>query len=230
MFRGDQVWPIFGTVLLVSRTNRRSCEEIAVQVPKLTASRRTDSDSLLHFFFVRACPECHRKKRKTNAANKTKQLHRPQLLLRHPRARHGVDPQRYHVLRPPPLLRLHLPGVRRLHARAHACGRSLRTARELHPHPRLHRCRRGEESTHKGERVYKASFGPCRVCPLQDIPLFFRCCLSISVSKLLSLHAAACSSSTRFHILLYTLVRFVHSHIKVSHAAVFSRILVNQSS
>ena len=35
--------------------------------------------------------------------------------------------------------RLHLPGVRRLHARRHARGRAVRAPRVLHPHPRLRR-------------------------------------------------------------------------------------------
>ena len=49
---------------------------------------------------------------------------RPHLPLRHPRARHGRDPQRLHRARRLPRLRRHVPRVLRLHAAAGAAGRS----------------------------------------------------------------------------------------------------------
>ena len=46
---------------------------------------------------------------------------RPHAALRHPRARHGLDPQRDHAARRHPRVRRHLPDLQRLHARR-PCG------------------------------------------------------------------------------------------------------------
>ena len=69
------------------------------------------------------------------------QPHRPQHLVRHPRARHGRHLQRHRLRRPLPRQRRHLPGLRRLLPPEHPPRRTLAAAGDLHLHPRLRRRR-----------------------------------------------------------------------------------------
>ena len=68
---------------------------------------------------------------------------RPHPALRHPRARHGHDPQRHRARGPDPPLRRHVPRLLRLHAPRRAARRDPAAARHLRLDARLDRPRRG---------------------------------------------------------------------------------------
>ena len=68
---------------------------------------------------------------------------RPDPALRHPRARHGRDPQRHRAARRHPPVRRHVPHLQRLHARRGPARRADEAAGHLRLDPRLDRPRRG---------------------------------------------------------------------------------------
>ena len=68
---------------------------------------------------------------------------RPDAALRHPRARHGLDPQRHRRARRHPRLRRDVPSVQRLHARRRATGGADGDPGHLRLDARLGRPRRG---------------------------------------------------------------------------------------
>ena len=68
---------------------------------------------------------------------------RPHPALRHPRARHGLDPERHRRARRHPPVRRHVPGLQRLHARRRPAVRADEAAGHLRVDARLHRPGRG---------------------------------------------------------------------------------------
>ena len=83
---------------------------------------------------------------------------RPGPALRHPRARHGRDPQRHRPRRADPPLRRHVPRVLRLHARRRAPVGAHGHRRHVRVDARLHRARRGRPHPSAG----RAPVGPAR--------------------------------------------------------------------
>ena len=87
-------------------------------------------------------------------------LRRPGAPLRHPRARHGRDPQRHRRARRHPRLRRHLPHVLRLHATVGPAGLDHGAPGHLRLDPRLDRARRGRSDPPADRALRRAPGDP----------------------------------------------------------------------
>ena len=85
---------------------------------------------------------------------------RPDAALRHPRVRHGRDPERDHPARPDQALRRHLPGLQRLHAPRRPDGRADGDPGHLRLDARLDRARRGRPDAPAGRAALGAARDP----------------------------------------------------------------------
>ncbi len=85
---------------------------------------------------------------------------RPGAALRHPRARHGRDPERHRPARPDPPVRRHVPDLLRLHAPGGPAGRADEAAGHLRVDARLDRPRRGRPDPPAGRAPRRTAGDP----------------------------------------------------------------------